>query len=118
MTKRAPIVVHLAYSPRAREVLTCSLTLPAGSTVGQAIEASGWLQQHPDMGLGSSDSHGVGVWGRKTTLGHVLREGDRVEITRALLVDPKHARRERFQKQGVGRAGLFAKRRPGAKAGY
>ena len=110
------IAVDLVYSPRPREVLSCTLMLPPGSTVMQALEASGWLQQHPEIGLGQS--HAVGLWGRKTTPGHVLREGDRVEITRALLVDPKHARRERFQKQGVGRAGLFAKRRPGAKAGY
>ena len=116
MSSPSPIVVHLVYSPRAREVLSCTLTLKAGSTVMQAIEASGWLQQRPEIDLGHS--HAVGLWGRKTTPGHVLREGDRIEITRALLVDPKHARRERFQQQGVGRAGLFAKRRPGAKAGY
>lgn len=116
MSIRAPVTVHLVYSPRPRAVLTCTLTLPAGSTVWQAIETSGWLQSQPEIDLGSS--HAVGLWGRKTTPGHVLHEGDRIEITRALLVDPKHARRERFQQQGVGRAGLFAKRRPGAKAGY
>jgi putative ubiquitin-RnfH superfamily antitoxin RatB of RatAB toxin-antitoxin module len=41
-----------------------------------------------------------------------------VEIYRGLLVDPKVARRERFRKQGARAAGLFAKRRPGAKPGY
>ncbi|MBW8723026.1 MAG: RnfH family protein, partial [Polaromonas sp.] len=44
--------------------------------------------------------------------------GDRLEIYRGLRVDPKVARRERFNRQGVKRAGLFAKTRAGAKAGY
>nr|MCU0926665.1 RnfH family protein [Hydrogenophaga sp.] len=48
----------------------------------------------------------------------VLREGDRVEVYRLLRVDPKVARRERFVGQGARRAGLFAQRRPGSKAGY
>jgi putative ubiquitin-RnfH superfamily antitoxin RatB of RatAB toxin-antitoxin module len=48
----------------------------------------------------------------------VLRDGDRVELCRELRVDPKVARRERFSKQGARRAGLFAKKRPGAAAGY
>jgi putative ubiquitin-RnfH superfamily antitoxin RatB of RatAB toxin-antitoxin module len=48
----------------------------------------------------------------------VLRDQDRVEIYRGLRVDPKVARRERFNRQGAKRAGLFAKTRAGAKAGY
>jgi putative ubiquitin-RnfH superfamily antitoxin RatB of RatAB toxin-antitoxin module len=48
----------------------------------------------------------------------LLKEGDRVEWLRGLRVDPKVARRERFQKQGSRAAGLFASRRPGAKQGY
>jgi putative ubiquitin-RnfH superfamily antitoxin RatB of RatAB toxin-antitoxin module len=41
-----------------------------------------------------------------------------LEFYRALRVDPKVARRERFNKQGSRGAGLFSKRRPGAKPGY
>jgi putative ubiquitin-RnfH superfamily antitoxin RatB of RatAB toxin-antitoxin module len=47
-----------------------------------------------------------------------LRDQDRIEVYRPLLVDPKVARRERFVKQGARGAGLFAKKRQGAKAGY
>jgi hypothetical protein len=47
---------------------------------------------------------------------HALQEGDRLEVLRPLRVDPKVARRERFQRQGAKTAGLFAKRRTGAKA--
>ena len=58
------------------------------------------------------------MWGRTVPLSHVLRQDDRVELYRPLKVDPKVARRERFVKQGAKSAGLFAKKRPGAKAGY
>ena len=47
-----------------------------------------------------------------------VRPGDRVEIYRPLKVDPKVARRERFVRQGARATGLFARRRPGGKAGY
>ena len=112
------IEVSLLYSPRARVVHERHVQLAQGSTVLQAIQASGWLDEFPELDLSDTHAYGVGIWGRKTTPSHVLREGDRIEIYRALLADPKVARRERFQKQGVGRAGLFAKRRPGAKPGY
>jgi len=45
-------------------------------------------------------------------------EGDRLEVYRPLTVDPKVARRARFVRQGAKTAGLFANKRPGAKAGY
>jgi len=47
-----------------------------------------------------------------------LKEGDRLEIYRPLLVDPQFARKQRFKRQGKGRTGLFARRRVGAVAGY
>jgi len=47
-----------------------------------------------------------------------MHEQDRLELYRPLLVDPKEARRARFEAQGARSVGLFARRRPGAKAGY
>ena len=58
------------------------------------------------------------MWGRACTLDTVLTSGDRVELYRALAVDPKVARRERFAQQGVRGSGLFSARRPHSKAGY
>ncbi|MCJ0763215.1 RnfH family protein [Variovorax terrae] len=107
--------VTVAYSPGPREVWEKSLVLAEGSTVSQALQASGLQQAFPALDLSLAV---VGVWGRKAAPGQVLRERDRVEIYRPLQVDPKVARRERFQKQGARAAGLFAKKRPGAKAGY
>lgn len=122
MTPRTPptafLHIGVMVSPAPRVVHERQLTLPAGSTVQQALQASGLLIDFPELDLNNRSLWLLGVWGRKTTLGHVLRDLDRVELYRPLTVDPKVARRERFQKQGTQRAGLFAKRRAGAKAGY
>ena len=67
---------------------------------------------------GHGDAWQVAVWGKPVSTNHVLKPTDRVEVLRGLRVDPKVARRERFQKQGARAAGLFAKRRAGAKPGY
>lgn len=109
------LTVTVAYSPAARQVIECTLQMPIGTTVQMAIEASGLLAQYPDMTLGAGQ---IGVWGRKATPDQPLHEADRVEIWRPLRVDPKQARRQRFDQQGARTAGLFAKRRPGAKPGY
>lgn len=105
--------VTVLYSPAPREVLEWTVDLPAGATVRDAVLASGWRAAAPDV-----DVPEVGVWGRRCGPQQSVREGDRVEIYRDLLVDPKVARRERFRKQGARAAGLFAARRPGAKPGY
>jgi putative ubiquitin-RnfH superfamily antitoxin RatB of RatAB toxin-antitoxin module len=108
------IRVTVVYSPRPRIVHEREVVLPAGATVKQAIEASGLHAQFPDSELKSAVA---GVWGRKADAGQPLREQDRVEIYRRLTVDPKLARRERFRKQGVRAAGLFARKRNGAGPG-
>ena len=107
--------VIVAYAPAPREVHEVAVTLPAGSTVQQALAASGLLARFPDMYI--EPGH-VGVWGRKAPPDQPLRDRDRVEVWRPLRVDPKLARRERFGQQGARAAGLFARRRPGAKPGY
>jgi len=89
--------------------------LPEGASVRDALRASGWGASQPEDGLAAVEA---GIWGRRCTLEQPVREGDRVEIYRPLVVDPKVARRERFRKQGARAAGLFAQRRPGGKQGY
>ena len=107
--------VCVVYSPQARTVLECPLQLVPGATVADALKGCGReeileaVNSHPDW---------LGVWGRKVNPDQPLREGDRIELYRPLRVDPKVARRERFQKQGARTAGLFAKRRYNAKSGY
>ena len=107
--------VTVVFSPAPRQVLEWAVELPAGASVRDALLASGWSASQPAAAIDTAE---VGIWGRRCAPGQALRAGDRVEIYRGLLVDPKLARRERFRKQGARAAGLFAQRRPGAKAGY
>ena len=110
------IEVTLSCSPAPREVFEEPLRLAAGATVNDAIRASTLAQRFPAL-----DWRGTmtpGIWGRSADWDDALEDGDRVELCRALEVDPKVARRERFQQQGARGTGLFANRRKGGKAGY
>lgn len=91
----ASLAVTVAYSPRAGEVDEVALQVEPGATVGDALRASGLLVRHPAIDLGAQK---VGVWGRVQPLDTPLRERDRVEVYRALTVDPKEARRLRYRK--------------------
>jgi putative ubiquitin-RnfH superfamily antitoxin RatB of RatAB toxin-antitoxin module len=86
---------EVAYAgPEGQWLLT--VDVPNGSTIADAIAASGLRAHVPDARI--DDAH-VGVFSRPATLATVLREGDRVEIYRALLADPKDVRRRRAQRQ-------------------
>ncbi len=88
----ATIQVEVVYCPAPGVTDLVALTLPAGTTLAQALEASGLRQRHalPADGLR------VGIWGKAKEHGQVLRERDRVEVYRPLQVDPKEARRQRY----------------------
>ena len=113
------IAVIVCFSPAPRTVCELALRVHSGSTFSQAVALATQQADWP-QGWDEKQCHTLSpsLWGRKTGWGTVLREGDRVELCRDLRVDPKVARRERFSKQGARRAGLFAKKRPGAAAGY
>lgn len=70
------------------------LSLPAGATIREAIEASELLQQFPELDPGSTK---LGIFGKLRPADTVLRDGDRVEIYRPLQADPKETRRRRAQ---------------------
>jgi putative ubiquitin-RnfH superfamily antitoxin RatB of RatAB toxin-antitoxin module len=101
-------------SPRAHEVQQECLDIPLGSTVAEAMKLSALCRSW----ISENGTYGVAIWSRKVPLSRVLQEGDRLELCRPLRVDPKRARRERFNRQGSRGAGLFAKKRPGSKPGY
>lgn len=110
------IQITVVYSPQQREVVERQLAVEEGSTVAQVLAKAGLpalVMSH------AAEAGGVGIWGKRVKPAHTLKDLDRVEIYRPLTVDPKVARRERFVGQGAKKAaGLFAKRRIGAKAGY
>ncbi|QRR32363.1 RnfH family protein [Hydrogenophaga sp. YM1] len=109
--------VTLLYASAPRMVHQAEVDLPDGASARDALRAAGWLMQFPETAL-LGDGLSLAVWGRRCEPDQVLREGDRLELLRALRVDPKVARRERFAGQGARGAGLFSKRRPNSKAGY
>ena len=83
--------VEVVYALPERQVVI-ALETEEGTSVRQAIERSGILQQFPQA---DPRRNGVGVFGKLVALDTLLREGDRVEIYRPLIADPKAARRER-----------------------
>lgn len=109
------LAVHLVFSPASRQVRQWTLALVPGSTVAQALDAGGIFLEFPGL---LATRLKIGIWGRKVRLDQLLAHNDRVEIYRPLRVDPKVARRERFNSQGAKTAGLFVVKRPGSKAGY
>jgi putative ubiquitin-RnfH superfamily antitoxin RatB of RatAB toxin-antitoxin module len=90
-----PLHVELIHSPAPRVVESCALTLPAGATVADALRAAALPAAVQAAVAGGELS--VSVWGRLQPLTHPLREGDRIELCRALAVDPKEARRLRYK---------------------
>lgn len=107
--------VTVAYSPEPRLVREWVIDVPHSSSARQALMQCGVLAEFADLVL---DALNIGIWGKRYSLNYKLKDNDRVEIYRPLRVDPKVARRERFTSQGAKRAGLFATKRAGAKAGY
>ncbi|MES9946019.1 MAG: RnfH family protein [gamma proteobacterium symbiont of Ctena orbiculata] len=61
-------------------------------TAKQAIEASGILERFPEIDLSANK---IGIFGKAAKLDALLAEGDRVEIYRPLIADPKEARKKR-----------------------
>ena len=86
--------VEVAYGAPGALVELVHLRVAVGTTLAQAVLASGLLQRHA-LDLQALQ---LGIWGRLKEPGTVLRERDRIEIYRPLLVDPKEARRQRYGK--------------------
>jgi uncharacterized protein len=87
------IRVSLAIAlPTLQEVV--ELELPDGSTVADAIAAANVESRCPGLLAGTIEA---GVWGVRAARESVLRDGDRVELYRALKADPKDQRRRRVK---------------------
>jgi uncharacterized protein len=98
------------------EVLYCAgpqladlteLHLPEGATVADALNASGLRERHGAL----IDGLRVGVWNKPKEPSTPLRDGDRVELYRPLLVDPKEARRQRYQQHRQSQAAREEKKK-------
>lgn len=86
--------VEVAYA-KPEEQAIVALAMEDGATVEAAIQASGLLELFPEIALTELK---VGVFGVAGKLDQLVREGDRIEIYRPLVHDPKEARRQRALK--------------------
>ena len=94
-TTHSVIHIEVAYATPDKQVLL-DLSVPAGTTVAEGIEQSAIRDEFPELNM---DIKAVGIFSRKVPLDHVLREGDRIEIYRPLIADPKEVRRQRALKE-------------------
>ncbi len=96
MENNQTIHVEVAYAlPDKQRIM--ALELPSGTTVREAVMQSGLDKQFPGLDLSAAD---VGVFGKVVSKPdvEVLKDGDRVEIYRPLIADPKEVRKQRAAK--------------------
>ncbi len=89
MAVQKTIKVEVVYALAERQELL-AIIMPAGATVGEAIEQTGIVGKFPEQDLSAST---LGLWGRLVDSDHLLQDGDRIEMYRPLLIDPREARR-------------------------
>lgn len=99
------MLVEVVYATPDEQVLE-ALTVPVSSTVEDVIRRSGLLERFSEIDLAVNK---VGVFGKTTQLTATLHPGDRIEIYRPLIADPKEARKKRAaegkaMKKGAGSA--------------
>jgi uncharacterized protein len=90
------IEIEVVYG-LARKQKLISLSVDQGTTVRQGAELSGLDKEFPELDIAASK---LGIFGKtvRSPDTEVLKEGDRIEIYRPLLIDPKAARANRAAK--------------------
>lgn len=99
---RGDVEVEVIYAQPLRHA-AIRLKLAAGSTLQQAVEASGIIRKFPEIDLAKC---GLGIYGKLARADTVLSARDRIEIYRPLLADPKDIRKQRAA------AGVQSRRKP------
>jgi len=94
MDSGAGINVELVYVPVNQHAIHIKLTVALGATVADVLNQSGLLTSHPEM-MGMP----TGIFGALVSETRVVKSGDRVEIYRPLLIDPKEKRRQRAKQK-------------------
>jgi len=85
------IKIEVAYATPTQQLII-PLEVPDGTTIASAIERSGILVRYPEIDLTQQK---VGVFSQARLLTDCVEEGERIEIYRPLLLDPKEARKLR-----------------------
>jgi len=95
------INIEVAYATPEKQLIR-AVNVDAGTTIGAAIVQSGIMMDFPDLEL---EGAAVGLFGKTAAMTTVLSDGDRVEIYRPLIADPKEVRRKRAAEGKVMKKG-------------
>lgn len=82
--------IEVVYAPKGADIMYTSHAYYAGMTVADALTASGIFERYPE-----ARDLPVGIFSKKVARDTCVRPGDRVEVYRPLLSDPKEKRRKR-----------------------
>lgn len=89
--------VQVCYAKPGIQLLR-DVSVPPGTTLQAAIVQSGILDDMPEIDLSTCR---VGIYAKLKTLEAILRDGDRIEIYRPLIADPKESRRRRADTKSI-----------------
>ncbi len=84
------VSVELVYVPVGEPAIHQQLQLAIGATVAEVLNQSGIIERHPEI-----KDQAIGIFGTLVSLTTRVKTGDRIEIYRPLLIDPKEKRRQR-----------------------
>jgi uncharacterized protein len=93
--KETFVEVEVAYAKPEEQVIV-KINVPQGTTIEQAVHLSGLLSRFPEI---SPSDLKLGTFGVACKPEQIVKQGDRVEIYRPLIHDPKEARRQRALKK-------------------
>lgn len=100
---------EVAYALPGKQSII-EVAIAEGSTVKEVIDASKIIEQYPEINL---DEAKVGIWSKVVKLTSTVSDGDRIEIYRPLIADPKEVRKKRAERaKQEGRADKVTGGRP------
>ena len=97
------INVEVAYATPEKQIIR-AVNVDEGTTIGAAIVRSGIMIDFSELD-NELENAAVGIFGKAAAMTTVLNDGDRVEIYRPLIADPKEVRRKRAAEGKVMKKG-------------
>ena len=86
------MIIEVCYALSQEQQIILSVEVASKTTVLQAIQQSGILEQFPDLSIFQMK---IGIFSQLVELDHFVNQGDRIELYRPIQCDPKQKRRER-----------------------
>lgn len=102
MSEVATIRVEVAFALPERQMIL-ALDAPPGTTAREAARLSGIADHFPELAI--DEGTRLGIFGQVIAPSQVLQAGDRVEIYRPLIADPKEVRKARAARAKERREG-------------